>query len=171
MAINSTWFGKSSALQSNYNQSDSLLIVGLTFLPLFISLYAEFIADIIPCQLCIYQRLPYIVILPLLFLRRLSAKYLFFIIKILLAINFILTFIHLGIIHEWFHLNIGCTNNLQQSKSFADFKNMIIQNQEIPCNQNNWQVFGVSITLWHLFYIIFYFIVITLISFKYVKNR
>jgi disulfide bond formation protein DsbB len=169
MAINSTWFGKNLAHQFRHNPPNKInyfFIFLLSILPLSGSFYVEFIEDITPCHLCVYQRIPYILIIVLLLGRQFIARYFFAIIQILLIANFIITLIHFGIIQEWFYLDIGCVNDLQKSKDFADFKNMILQNQEIPCNQDTWQVFGISITLWHLLYIIFYFIITIVISNK-----
>ena len=169
MAINSTWFGKNLAPQFRHNPRNKInyfLILLLSIIPLLGSSYAEFIEDIPPCHLCIYQRIPYILIILLLFGRQFIAKYFFATVQTLLIANFIMTLVHFGIIQEWFYLDIGCVNDLQKSKDFTDFKNMILQNQEIPCNSDTWQIFGISIISWHLLYIIFYFIITVIISQK-----
>jgi len=135
----------------NFRTQDSLVIVALglaALLALGTAWTAQYGFGLFPCELCLYQRLPYIGIVALSALalmpavdanaRRQACG--------LAALLFIATagvaFFHIGVEQEWWQTN--CAPTGPQSFSFEDIQAALQQPGEPACNEIAFELFGIS---------------------------
>ena len=148
----------------NYQPKSSFIIILiLTIAPLSVAYIAEYLFNIIPCKLCIYQRVPYIIIgllsmanliLPL---KETYSKYSWTIIEITLIESFSLSLFHYGVEKKFFKFYSNYTNSLQTSENF---KKIITIQDYVPCDQVNFEIFGISASFLNILYAIFFFVLV-----------
>ena len=91
------------------------LIFLLSFLPLLIAYVLEYGFGMEPCNLCIYQRIPFFIILflalfPIFFLKSLKIKnYIIYLVLLLILGNMILASYHVGVELHIFELPASCS--------------------------------------------------------------
>lgn len=105
----------------------------------------EYLYDILPCFLCMLQRYVFfgtigIIILGLIFNHR------FFMLLVALGffINTGLAFYQVGIEHHIFQLPSVCKAELA-SGTLEELKTQLLQKPVIPCDQVQWELFGISL--------------------------
>ena len=147
----------------------SIFVISL--LSLLIALYIEFFLGFKPCKLCIYQRIPYLISIFLIFLGINFPKNLIWLYALLLVFfsSFLLSGYHLGIEQEIFKEFSGCTAN---SLNIID-KNELLKllNSEIKsCKNIDFRIFGLSLATIN-FLLSFVIFVLILKVIKNEKNR
>ena len=123
-----------------------IIIFIISLLSLLIALYIEFFLGYIPCKLCIYQRIPYLLAIFLTFMGISYSKNLIWLYLLLLIFfsSFLLSGYHFGIEQEVFKEFSGCTGN---SLDIID-KNELLKllNSEInSCKNVDFRIFGLSL--------------------------
>jgi disulfide bond formation protein DsbB len=160
----------------NKGLSAYIIIFVLSIAALSFAYIAQYLFDIMPCKLCIYERIPYIIIAffsvisILLPLRDIHNKINWIIIELSLIASFCLALFHFGVEQKIFKFNSACINNLQKSENFQSFKTMLLKQDYVLCDQIEFQVFGVSSTLWNALYSVFFFLVVVNLNLKGNKN-
>jgi disulfide bond formation protein DsbB len=133
---------------------------------LIMGFVAEYVFDIKPCILCIYQR----------YLIGLLASLNFFLVIILkqrvnlatwLLVFFVtmcgccFAFYQIGVESHWWkgpefcssNLEVPDFSNLSEKKSVEAFQNMLSKTKIVRCDQVNWRIFTISANIWiFLFY-------------------
>ena len=149
-----------------------VIILVLSLIPLVVAYISEYFFEIQPCKLCIYQRIPYIIIaiigvidLTKLF-KKLSNKITNITIEILLIVNFSISVFHYGIEKRFFKFQSGCVNNLTNAGNFEDYKKMLANQDYVLCDQVSYEFLGVSMNIWNVIYTIIFFILIVQFSKK-----
>ena len=118
------------------------IVFSIAFCLFCTSVISQIASDKQPCQLCLITRYMFFVVAAIaLFFHRP---------KVLLPITSLcvvaFTFYHLGVESHWWKAPRGCISELPTLNA--------IQNGELPnpnnayCNQINWDIFGISSTLW-----------------------
>lgn len=125
------------------NSQKILIIISLfCFLS---SVCAEIFLDKKPCDLCLYTRYLYILIAALGFISLRCPRVLFKqMLLALLFIAFCFSFYHLGVENHWWAGPAKCTTKL-----LTDMKS-IMDNDTIRCDVVNWELFGISSTLYNM---------------------
>lgn len=142
-----------------------IIILVFSLIPLVIAYVSEYFFEIKPCKLCIYQRIPYIMIATIVAIdftklfKKLSNKITNFVIEILLIVNFSIAIFHYGIEKRFFKFQSGCVNNLNNAENFEDYKKMLANQDYVLCDQVSYEFLGVSMNIWNVIYTIFFFIV------------
>ncbi|MEK6734113.1 MAG: disulfide bond formation protein B [Pseudomonadota bacterium] len=146
-------------LNKVFNQiiQDGFKLVGfMSFLALCGAYFSEILWQLEPCILCIYQRIPYfliIIISALKFPR--SRKYLSFLIIIFLFIEIGLAFYHLGIERHVFNESSICNTDLNISSALSTTK------LASSCSLAEFKFMNLSMAEWNFIYafsMIYYFI-------------
>ena len=90
-----------------------LLVFIISIISIFSAIYIEFVLNVNPCTLCIYQRIPYLVSIFICFLGYYNNKFFFWLYLLLLTflISAILSGYHVGIENNVFKEFSGCTND------------------------------------------------------------
>ena len=143
----------------------------ISLLSLLIALYIEFYLGYKPCKLCIYQRIPYLIAIFLIFLGISYSKNLIWLYALLLNFffSFLLSGYHLGIEQDIFKEFSGCTGN---SINIID-KNELLKllNSEVnSCKNVDFQIFGLSLAAIN-FLLSFSILILVLKVIKNEKNR
>ena len=119
-----------------------IIILFLSLIPLAIVYISEYLFEILPCKLCIYQRIPYIIIgiitianILKLFKNALN-KVINLTIEILLIINFSIAIFHYGIEKRFLRFQSNCVNNLKDAQNFEDYKKIFLIEEKIFRNIN-----------------------------------
>lgn len=126
---------------------------------LSIAFTAEYGFAIEPCELCLYQRLPYV------------AAGLFALFAIIakpggvthqlallgcglaFCVGMALAIYHFGVEERWWAAS--CAGTQAMDLSFEDLKAAIMAEPLKPCDQRNWVIFGLSITVYNTLFSLF----------------
>ena len=147
------------------------IIFIISLLSLLIALYIEFFLDYQPCELCIYQRIPYLIAIFFTFLGISYYKNLIWLYALLIIFSssFLLSGYHLGIEQEIFKEFSGCTGS---SLSVTD-KNELLKllNSNVKsCKNVDFTIFGLSLATIN-FLLSFFILVLILKVIKNEKNK
>lgn len=103
--------------------------------------------DIRPCELCLWQRIPYYVIMfgsiliPLRFVRLTLV-----IQAIAFFINIIISAYHSGIERKWWKGLSGCSSFDIQNLSIDELHQQLLNTAMVKCDEISWSLFGLSLT-------------------------
>ncbi len=124
----------------------SILI--LIFLVLISAFIIEFALGHEPCNLCVYQRIPYflsIFLIGLIFFVKKLEKITLLVLSLVFFISFILAFYHFGIEQGFFQESTACfTNNLQNELTKEQILEKLKQSN-ISCKNVSFKVLGLSL--------------------------
>ena len=124
----------------------SILI--LIFLVLISAFIIEFALGHEPCNLCVYQRIPYflsIFLIGLIFFVKKLEKITLLVLSLVFFISFILAFYHFGIEQGFFQESTACfTNNLQNELTKEQVLEKLKQSN-ISCKNVSFKVLGLSL--------------------------
>ena len=117
---------------------------------LIIVYYLEFFQNIQPCKLCIYQRIPYFIIILLaisyLLLKNQSLKKITFIFYILIFFfSLIMAIHHLGVEKNLWTSVTSCDAEIKNFTNNKDLKEFLLNKDFISCNQVTFQFLGLSL--------------------------
>ena len=124
----------------------SLILFKPSVLSLLTAVYIEYSIGIKPCTLCIYQRIPYILLIFVSFLGFNYSENLFWIKlqTLIFLISFILSGYHFGIETGFFEEFTGCT---AQNVNLLDKTKILnsLQNNTISCKNVGFKILGMSL--------------------------
>ena len=123
----------------------------ILFLSIFALVSAYFIEHILnhkPCNLCLLERVPYILIIILITLTLIFQRFeklIIFLLSLIFLSATILSFYHFGIEQGFFNESIACaTNNLTETLSKEQLLEELKQNS-ISCKNVSFRIFGLSL--------------------------
>ena len=123
-----------------------LITLTISVLSLLTAVYIEYSIGIKPCTLCIYQRIPYILLIFVSFLGFNYSENLFWIKlqTLIFLISFILSGYHFGIETGFFEEFAGCT---AQNVNLLDKTKILnsLQNNTISCKNVGFKILGMSL--------------------------
>lgn len=111
---------------------------------------AEFFFNLVPCMLCIYQRIPYFILLGISLcglLCQKSRKYLVYLVILALIVELSLAAYHIGVEHYWIEENHMC--QIDNKLSALSFKQVASS-----CSDVKFKFMNLSMAEWNLVYII-----------------
>ncbi|MDA9231196.1 disulfide bond formation protein B [Rickettsiales bacterium] len=145
---------------------------------LFASIFAlslayigQYFFNLHPCILCLYQRIPYVVIIiialiSLFFGNKIIEyqKYIIIVLLLLILFNIILAFYHVGV-ENGFFVFTGCGDTLGNIDNIQDLREQILQIKSVKCDEIQFEFLNISIAGWNIIYSIFIIILVTSIKF------
>ena len=152
-----------------------LVLILISLVLSLISAYAiEFVLGHEPCNLCIYQRIPYIVsivlILNILFFDKFTKNSLI-ILSIVSLLGSFLAFYHFGIEQGFFDESIVCkTNDISQSLSKEEILRQLNQ-KTISCSDVTFRLFGFSLASINTIFSFILFVIFFKLYKKYEINK
>ena len=159
----------------NFSKKNLFVAIFLISLVALISAYfIEYILGYQPCDLCLYERIPYFLAILLLLINYKYNKLEKYLI-ILLAINFfiatILSLYHLGIEQGLIQESLLC--DLEKGANIIDKDEILkqLQQKSISCKDVTFKIFGLSLTSYNIIISLLLTIGLTKIYFGYEKNR
>tara|TARA_B100001996_G_scaffold124752_1_gene94503 strand:- start:761 stop:1237 length:477 start_codon:yes stop_codon:yes gene_type:complete len=150
----------------------SILLISI--FSLLAAYFIEYILNYKPCNLCIFERIPYfassILIVLNLYSKRLE-KFTFGILSIIFAIGAIISFYHFGIEQGFFEESFVCISDDKINNLAKEDLLKSLQKTTVSCKQVDFKLFGLSLATINTFLSI----VLSAISFRtffnYEKNR
>ena len=146
----------------------------ISFIAVISAYFIEYILGYQPCNLCIIERIPYILSLILLLINfkfSIREKYLILLLIIIFVFSLVVSLYHFGIEQGFFQESFICdikdgSNILSKNELLAE-----LQQKTISCKDVTFRIFGFSLTTIN---IIISFIIITLLTIilkTYEKNQ
>ena len=160
-----------------FNLSKKNLFTGIfliSFIALVSAYFIEYILGHQPCNLCIYERIPYflaILIVLINYKYNKLEKYLILSLAIIFLIATILSLYHLGIEQGFIQESLLC--DLEKGANIVDKDEILkqLQQKSISCKDVTFKIFGLSLTSYNIIISLLLTIGLTKIYFGYEKNR
>ena len=146
----------------------------ISFIALVSAYFIEYILGHQPCNLCLYERIPYflaILIVLINYKYNKLEKYIILSLAIIFLIATILSLYHLGIEQGFIQESLLC--DLEKGANILDKDEILkqLQQKNISCKDVTFQIFGLSLTSYNLIISLLLTIGLTKIYFGYEKNR
>ncbi len=146
----------------------------ISFIALISAYFIEYILGHQPCNLCVYERIPYflaILIVLINYKYNKLEKYLIFLLAIIFLMATILSLYHLGIEQGFIKESLLC--NLEKGANIVDKDEILkqLQQKSISCKDVTFKIFGLSLTNYNIIISLLLTIGLTKIYFGYEKNR
>ena len=160
-----------------FNPSKKILLLAIfliSFIALMSAYFIEYILGYQPCNLCLYERIPYflaILILLANFKYNKLEKYFILFLIIIFFIATLLSLYHLGIEQGLIEESLLC--NLEKGTNIIDKDEILkqLQQKNISCKDVAFKVFGLSLTSYNIIISLLLTIGLTKVYLKYEKNR
>ena len=124
------------------------IIFVLSIIAISSALIAEYMFNLLPCKMCLYQRYPYyfiiIIFLFFYFLKKSSNIWLYILIEMSIFYGLFYSIWHVGIEQKLLKGSLDCTGILKKTNSTDNLKDQIINQPIIDCGNVGWYVFGLS---------------------------
>lgn len=160
-----------------FNLSKKNLFTGIfliSFIALISAYFIEYILGHQPCNLCVYERIPYflaILIVLINYKYNKLEKYLILSLAIIFLIATILSLYHLGIEQGFIQESLLC--DLEKGANIVDKDEILkqLQQKNISCKDVAFKIFGLSLTSFNIIISLLLTISLTKVYLKYEKNR
>ena len=146
----------------------------ISFIALISAYFIEYVLGHQPCNLCVYERIPYflaILIILINYKYNKLEKYLILSLAIIFLIATILSLYHLGIEQGFIQESLLC--DLEKGANIVDKDEILkqLQQKSISCKDVTFKIFGLSLTNYNIIISLLLTIGLTKIYFGYEKNR
>ena len=146
----------------------------ISFIALISAYFIEYVLGHQPCNLCVYERIPYflaILIVLINYKYNKLEKYLILSLAIIFLIATILSLYHLGIEQGFIQESLLC--DLEKGANIVDKDEILkqLQQKSISCKDVTFKIFGLSLTNYNIIISLLLTIGLTKIYFGYEKNR
>jgi disulfide bond formation protein DsbB len=160
-----------------FNLSKKNLFTGIfliSFIALISAYFIEYILGHQPCNLCVYERIPYFLAILIVLINskyNKLEKYLILSLAIIFLIATILSLYHLGIEQGFIQESLLC--DLEKGANIVDKDEILkqLQQKSISCKDVTFKIFGLSLTNYNIIISLLLTIGLTKIYFGYEKNR
>ena len=160
-----------------FNLSKKNLFTGIfliSFIALISAYFIEYILGHQPCNLCLYERIPYYLALVIILINykyNKQEKYIILLLAIIFLIATILSLYHLGIEQGFIQESLLC--DLEKGANIIDKDEILkqLQQKSISCKDVTFKIFGLSLTNYNFIISLLLTISLTRIYFGYEKNR
>ena len=132
----------------------SIQLIWLAFLgslALLIGAYAfEFLGNLKPCKMCLWQRWPHIaaIIIGILIFYS-KSNLLMRIASMIILFGAVIAFYHMGVEFQWWEGPTTCSSGSIANLSSTELMNKILQAPIIRCNEVQWSFAGLSMAAWN----------------------
>ncbi len=114
--------------------------------------YLDFSGSTVPCKLCIYERWPYFAAIPVALLgiwKEKITRLCLYLLAIIFLTNIGLSAFHIAVEQKWYEYSSPCTTTDLRSDSIEEFKKKLEQKDLVSCDQSDYKVLGISLTMWN----------------------
>ncbi len=120
--------------------------------------YAQYVQKMLPCILCLYQRIPYysvfgLALVSLLLIRQpgLSRGFIY-LCGVAFAIGAGIAFYHVGVQELWWEGPEMCGGLTSGASNIADLKAQLMAQPIVRCDKIDWKLFGITMPTVNLFF-------------------
>ena len=131
----------------------SLIIAQASIGALLVAYYAEIVHQLEPCILCIYQRIPFALVIIFGFtgiFRPTLLKWTLLFAGIAFLAGSSIAIYHVGIEQHWWESS--CTGELVRKLSTTNFLHELQKKPAKPCDELEWAFLGISMASYNVFY-------------------
>ena len=150
----------------------SILLISI--FSLLAAYFIEYILNYKPCNLCIFERIPYfastVLIVLSLYSKRFE-KFTFGILSIIFAIGAIISFYHFGIEQGFFEESFVCISDDKINNLAKEDLLKSLQKTTVSCKQVDFKLLGLSLATINTFLSIVLSVICLRAFFNYEKNR
>ena len=136
--------------------------------------FIEFVLGHQPCNLCLMQRIPYIlsiILICLNFFSKKNEKFIIILLTLVFSFSLIISFYHFGIERGFFEESSVC--GLKNTSDIISKEEILkqLQVKNISCKDVTFKIFGFSLTTFNMFISLFLLIILTKILKNYEKFK
>ena len=150
------------------------VIFSLSFIALISAFFIEYVLGYQPCNLCLIERIPYIlsiIIIMVIFLIKKNQKFLVMLIILTFIFSFAISFYHFGIEQGFFQESSVCgVKNLTEIITKEDLLKQLSK-KTISCKDVTFKIFGLSLTSINIVISLLFIITLLKIFKEYEKNK
>ncbi|MCK5546207.1 MAG: disulfide bond formation protein B [Rhodospirillaceae bacterium] len=139
----------------NHKRLYPLLMLGASVAALAGAYIAQYVFDLEPCILCLYQRIPFALAIALALVALFRPDFAKAIMAMLIAVFIFeggLAFYHVGVEQHWWAAATGCSSTGEISKSPAEMLKNIQKSIPKPCDEVDWTILGISMATWNVLF-------------------
>jgi len=161
-------------MDSNNSNFLNLIFLFSSILVLLIVYYLEFFQSVTPCKLCIYQRLPYFIIILLaisfLLIKNKNLKKITFLFYILIfTSSLIMSVYHFGIEKNLWNALTGCETNIKSFSDSDNLKEYLLNKNYVSCDDVSFKFLGISLAGYNII-LSFILLILSITGFRKLKN-
>ena len=160
---------------NNFKKNTILkIILIISFISLITAYFIEHVLGHQPCNLCLIERIPYvlsIMIIMAIFLIKKNQKFLILLLILTFTFSFTISFYHFGIEQGFFQESSICgVKSLTENITKEDLLKQLSQ-KTISCRDVTFRIFGLSLTSINIVISLLFIITLLKIFKKYEKNK
>jgi len=120
------------------------------------ALMFQYVGGLAPCELCLLERWPYYVAIPLALAvrfgvrRRALAMAGIALIALIFLASSALAFYHFGVEQHWFAGPTACASPASTARTLEELRQQLLQQQPVRCDVPQWSLMGISLAGWNL---------------------
>ena len=126
----------------------SVIVFILSIIAISSALIAEYVFNLLPCKMCLYQRYPYYFIISIFilfyFFQKTSSIWLYILTELAIIFGLFYSLWHVGIEKKLLPGPYGCSGSLKELDSIKNLKEQIFNQPIINCNDISWSMLGLS---------------------------
>lgn len=138
------------------------LVIVVSIVALAFAYISEYAFGLRPCQLCVYQRLPYAVAILFGLLSFYFGRPMLLLAGLAFLANAALAGFHAGVEYGWWEGLSSCGGALGDGASIEDLKKMLEGQDIVRCDKPAWMLFGVSMAGYNYLLSFALFLIVTL---------
>ena len=150
------------------------IIFFISLISVLSAFFIEFVLGHQPCNLCLMQRIPYIlsiILISLNFFSKKNEKFIIILLTLVFSFSLIISFYHFGIERGFFEESSVC--GLKNTSDIISKEEILkqLQVKNISCKDVTFKIFGFSLTTFNMFISLFLLIILTKILKNYEKFK
>jgi disulfide bond formation protein DsbB len=158
---------------TNYRKISAIIFL-LSALPITGALVSQYFFNMHPCELCIYQRIPFFVIMFFSLIAFIKPSLKTCLITTIIAIHALIinagiAFYHVGVEKNWW-VNEGCAGDFDMSSQEALLKTLL-EAPIVKCADIQFELFGISMAGYNFLYCAALAIALIILTVKIFKNK
>ena len=148
------------------------IILLISIFSIISAYYIEYVLDHQPCNLCLYERIPYILSIIIVFTKfifKIEEKIIILLLIIIFLFSFIISFYHFGIEQGFFEESAVC--GLKNTVDIISKEEILkqLQSKTVSCKDVTFRIFGFSLTTINIIICLFFLTLLTKIYKNYEK--
>ena len=150
------------------------IIFIISLISIFSAFFIEYVLGHQPCNLCLMQRIPYmlsIILISLNYFFKKNEKFIIILLILIFSFSLIISFYHFGIERGFFEESAVC--GLENSSNIISKEELLkqLQVKTINCKDVTFKIFGFSLTTFNMIISLFLLIILTKILRNYEKFK
>lgn len=131
------------------NKAASIFVLVASIVALSIAYIFQFIGYT-PCKLCLYDRIPYFILIALASISICYNRWYIIVMIILVMIaEILLAGFHVGVEHHIFSFKTACSNPANLAENVEQFKQLLETAPTVPCDKPTLFFLGLSMASWN----------------------